>query len=315
MQGYDLFNSNDRFYNDICSTFNSYNNKDILLNDRKKDFYIQNITLCEDNCVYEDIDIEALKVKCNCDIKTQIISDTTKVKFVPNKIVENFYKIEKYANIKVVVCYKEVFNLNRLKKNYGSYFIIIIGLLFIILMIFVLTNINIKIVKILQKLFFQYNSILRQLNNLKKEKEKKINTKPKVKNIQIIKNVKNILHKKKISNPKKKKNDNNNQLNKINKKKGQNKFSKMKNNHKNIKNFNLSSNYSKDCFSNSYNEELVKISSKENKKTKIKKINTININGEFIFSNKTNNYNYHQKNKQFHNDEIQFTEKIIWKIL
>lgn len=85
----------------------------------------------------------------------------------------------------------------------------------------------------------------------------------------------------------------------------------MKNNHKNIKNFNLSSNYSKDCFSNSYNEELVKISSKENKKTKIKKINTININGEFIFSNKTNNYNYHQKNKQFHNDEIQFTDKII----
>jgi hypothetical protein len=41
-QGYDLFNSSDDFYNDICSTFNSENDTDIILNDRRKDFYKPN---------------------------------------------------------------------------------------------------------------------------------------------------------------------------------------------------------------------------------------------------------------------------------
>ena len=45
-------------------------------------------------------------------------SDSSKVKFSPNKIVENFYKIEKYSNLKIVICYKQVFNLSKLKKNY-----------------------------------------------------------------------------------------------------------------------------------------------------------------------------------------------------
>ena len=37
-QGYDLFNSYDDFYNDICSPYNSYNDTDVILNDRKNDF-------------------------------------------------------------------------------------------------------------------------------------------------------------------------------------------------------------------------------------------------------------------------------------
>ena len=61
-QGYDLFNSSDDFYNDICSTFNSENDTDIILNDRRKDFYKPNITLCEDNCQYDGFDIDSLKV-------------------------------------------------------------------------------------------------------------------------------------------------------------------------------------------------------------------------------------------------------------
>jgi len=68
-QGYDLFDSYDDFYNDICSPYNSYNNTDVILNDRKKDYYIPNISLCEENCKYEEFFIESLKVKCNCDIK------------------------------------------------------------------------------------------------------------------------------------------------------------------------------------------------------------------------------------------------------
>ena len=50
--GYNLFDEEDCFYNDICSTFTSKNGTDILLSDRKKDFYSvgQNQSLCQNSC-------------------------------------------------------------------------------------------------------------------------------------------------------------------------------------------------------------------------------------------------------------------------
>ena len=171
-QGYDLFDSFDDFYNDICSSYSSYNDTDVILNDRKNDFYIPNITLCEENCKYEEFFVQSLKAKCNCDIKTEVKSETSKVKFYPNKIIENFYKIESYANIKVVICYKNVFNLDKLKKNYGSYFMIVIGVLFIISMFLLFLKLDNKITENLHKLFFKYKHMIIQLNHLEKEKEK-----------------------------------------------------------------------------------------------------------------------------------------------
>ena len=38
----------------------------------------------------------------------------------------NFYKVDKYSNIKIVICYRQVFDLERLNKNCGSYIILII---------------------------------------------------------------------------------------------------------------------------------------------------------------------------------------------
>ena len=37
--GYDLFNINDLFYQDICTQYTSINGTDVLLSDRKNDFY------------------------------------------------------------------------------------------------------------------------------------------------------------------------------------------------------------------------------------------------------------------------------------
>ena len=170
-QGYDLFDSYDDFYNDICSSYNSYNDTDVILNDRKNDFYIPNISLCEENCEYEEFYVESIKAKCVCDIKTEIKSDSSKVEFYPNKLIENFYNVESYTNLKVVICYEEAFNLNKLKKNYGNYFMIIIGVLFIFSMIFLFWNIDNKIAKIIQKLFFKYKNMIAQLSLFEKEKE------------------------------------------------------------------------------------------------------------------------------------------------
>jgi len=49
--GYDLFDPNGSFYQDICTPYKSENGTDILLSDRRKDFY-DNETMCQPNCHY-----------------------------------------------------------------------------------------------------------------------------------------------------------------------------------------------------------------------------------------------------------------------
>ena len=66
----DIFDIQDAFFNDICLPF-SFSDTDIILRDRINDIY-QNYSLCEENCEYENIDIETMSVKCTCQVKTEI---------------------------------------------------------------------------------------------------------------------------------------------------------------------------------------------------------------------------------------------------
>ena len=53
--GYNLFDLNDSFYNDICSTYTTENGTDLTLVDRKNLIYDNsgNISLCQDGCTFE----------------------------------------------------------------------------------------------------------------------------------------------------------------------------------------------------------------------------------------------------------------------
>ena len=64
--GYDLFNINDSFYNDICSPYKSDNGTDVLLSDRKNDIYNNIPTTCQSNCEYSSFDLEHQLLKCDC---------------------------------------------------------------------------------------------------------------------------------------------------------------------------------------------------------------------------------------------------------
>ena len=174
-QGYDIFNSEDSFYNDICATFNSENETDIIIKDRKNDFYNPNLSLCEENCEYKSFDINSSKVKCECEIKTEIKSDISYTKFSPNIILENFYNFDKYTNYKVLKCYSLVFDLNKLKKNYGSYILTFIILIFIIVMIINIITQNDKYMKILDEIIninIAFDKKLKKKKNKTKNKEK-----------------------------------------------------------------------------------------------------------------------------------------------
>ena len=66
--GIDVFNINDDFFNDICYSY-SENNSDIILEDRASDIF-QNYSVCENNCIYNKINLTDNTVSCNCSVKT-----------------------------------------------------------------------------------------------------------------------------------------------------------------------------------------------------------------------------------------------------
>ena len=122
--GYDLFNIDDPFYNDICSPYKSENGTDVLLSDRKNDYYNNNYTTCQSNCEYSSFDSDYKFLKCECKVIVDDIDINDFDKF-SEEIYKNFYDILKNSNYKVMKCYKLVFNSKYLKKNIGSFIILI----------------------------------------------------------------------------------------------------------------------------------------------------------------------------------------------
>ena len=87
--GYNLFDSDDIFYNDICSRYTSIYDTDMTLEDRKKELYnlTRNIKMCQTGCKYESYNKTTKKVKCNCDIQNESINiDFNIVSFIKNNI-------------------------------------------------------------------------------------------------------------------------------------------------------------------------------------------------------------------------------------
>ena len=62
--GYDLFNPNDTFYQDICSGYTSSNGTDVLLSDRRTYYFNNTETTCQEDCEYSKYLVETQQLKC-----------------------------------------------------------------------------------------------------------------------------------------------------------------------------------------------------------------------------------------------------------
>ena len=122
--GYDLLNINDSFYHDICTKFKSENGTDVILSDRKTDYYTNEST-CQANCIYSEYSSETKFLKCECIVNDEEIVTVNMDKFNGKIFFESFYEVLKYSNYKVVKCYKLVFNINSISKNLGSIVVIV----------------------------------------------------------------------------------------------------------------------------------------------------------------------------------------------
>ena len=171
-QGYDIFNANDSFYNDICTRFTSVNNTDITLNDRKELYYNGSQIFCQENCKYKNIDLETTHAQCECSVSSNNneIELETKI-FSGFEIITSFYEVIKFSNFLVLKCNKLVFSSLGIKNNYG-FFIMIVFISFhiVISIIFLFTGIKKIRGQMIQMIFCKFN---KEANYL--QKNKKIN--------------------------------------------------------------------------------------------------------------------------------------------
>jgi len=129
-QGYDVFDSNNSFYQDFCTPFTSANGTDVIIADRKSYYFNEDIILCEDFCSYKGINTQTKKVICKCSVKTSVSFDADH--FNIDKFLEGFYEVKDYTNYQVLFCYKLIFSKKGIKNNICFYIFLVFFLLFVI---------------------------------------------------------------------------------------------------------------------------------------------------------------------------------------
>ena len=145
--GYNIFDSNDSFYHDICSVF-SYNNCDISLSERKRILDLSDENFCMSTCNYSTIDIITLRSICLCKIydnnnnnsyESNINKNSNNKNSDNDNNLSDFFKksidISKSSNIKIILCIQKIFNLKIFTNNYGFYIVFLMNIFDIIILI------------------------------------------------------------------------------------------------------------------------------------------------------------------------------------
>ena len=142
--GYNIFDLDDPFYNDICVPFTSSSNTDILLSDRINTIYYNDDSACQKNCNLNNYLSNSQYINCTCDVDTSKDITIEKTdKFSAKKIYESFFDVLKYSNYKTLKCYKLAFTTNIFKNNKGNIIIIFFFLIYLIgVIMYIIKGIN-----------------------------------------------------------------------------------------------------------------------------------------------------------------------------
>ena len=190
--GYNIFDSSDDFYNDICATYTTVNGTDMLIEDRKKNMYSTtgNINMCQSGCNFVSYNTTTKKSVCDCEVQTETVTDDiSNIEFSTKQLASEFLGTIKNSNFRVLKCYKLAIDTKKLFKNIGR---IIMTLFFVIYLI----SLFCYIIKERKKIDTFINLIIKSKENSsifnfgeksekikikskenKKEKEKKSNSK------------------------------------------------------------------------------------------------------------------------------------------
>ena len=175
--GYNLFNPNEPFYNDVCTPYTTLNGTDIILNDRKQ-IYLKysNISLCQNNCRFIYYSSDNKKASCKCNSQDSITNfkkiDFSEL-FKREAISDAFLKTIKNSNFLVLKCYKYAIDLKTIITNIGRIIMTLLLIIFVIIMVIHLTVKKNKINEIIINMVNKKYELFK--NNDKKSKNKNKN--------------------------------------------------------------------------------------------------------------------------------------------
>jgi hypothetical protein len=121
-----VWNSSSPFYNDICYTF-SENKKDVILEDRKKNYFPYDKVL-DENCEFVSIKDDVINLLC--DYKENIITENRN--YTSNKIHEEFNISRTNENFKILKCPK-----NKFYKSYIFWICFILSIFQVIFFLYI----------------------------------------------------------------------------------------------------------------------------------------------------------------------------------
>ena len=120
--GYNMFNINDQFYQDLCTPYTTENNTDIPLSARKKYIYNNEDSQCQDNCHFSSYIPNSLYINCTCNIEKR--EEKEAKEFSGKTLYKSFYDVLKYSNFQILKCYNLIFNINIFRNGLGGFIII-----------------------------------------------------------------------------------------------------------------------------------------------------------------------------------------------
>ena len=181
--GYNMFDINDRFYQDICSKYTTKDNTDIILSDRINYIYNNDDIKCQSNCEYYKYYVVEEYIYCTCDVNSIKTNNNDVVKLDKNKV---FIDVLKYSNYKILKCYNLVFTKYAFTKNIGSIILLILLLIHLVCFLnYIMKGLNPLKIKFLRS--FKNNN---KPNNIQDMKPNSIIENKVLFNIQILKTIK-----------------------------------------------------------------------------------------------------------------------------
>ena len=157
------YNPSNSFYYDKCRPVVLEGDSDLTIYDRRNDFNIYNMSLCESHCTFKGY-VDG-QIKCECDIKIKFNSYLNNID--PYNYVTRFHELdESHINLWVMKCILLIFKKGILNKNFGHY--IVLSVMFII------------VVGAFLFYLLEYNILLNKIKNLFQETSDKINKKEKL---------------------------------------------------------------------------------------------------------------------------------------
>ena len=156
--GYNLFDINSEFYQDICTPYKSLNGTDVILSDRIEYYFNNKETQCPPNCKFSDYSFEKENLKCECNIISSDIN-AEKIQKVNSKLIsQSFYDVLKFSNYKILKCYKFAFSVNIFKKNMGNIITLIFVCIYLILLLIYFIYGKKELINDLSKFVIDYKS-------------------------------------------------------------------------------------------------------------------------------------------------------------